>query len=416
MPEIFKDARKKVYLNPDGADRPLKSPIPAATLKAARAYRKQRLVAEIAKHDCAAILLYDPVNIRAALDVCNMQVWMLHNASHYALVFADGHAIDFEYKGSEHVAKGIETIDEIRPATTWFYLTAGTRQPERVAKWADEIIDLLKARSGGNMRLAVDKLELHGVDALRARGVTLVDGQMLTETARLIKSPEELELMRWTIRVCEAGMARIYENSLPGKTENELYAELQYENVRSGGEWLETRLLAAGPRTNPWYQECSDYVCEEGDMLAFDTDMIGPYGYCADLSRSWTIGHVRMTNTQRAYYAAAVEQIEHNVAVLKPGLSFRAFNEKSWRIPEKYQPRRYSLALHGVGMADEFPSVPLHLDFARATEGMFLENMVVCVESLIGEADGRECVKLETQVLITANGAQRLDTFPWEIT
>ena len=74
--------------------------------------------------------------------------------------------------------------------------------------------------------MAVDKLELHGVDALRARGVTLVDGQAITETARLIKSAEEIELMRWSIRVCEAGMARIYENSLPGKTENELYAEL----------------------------------------------------------------------------------------------------------------------------------------------------------------------------------------------
>jgi hypothetical protein len=40
--------------------------------------------------------------------------------------------------------------------------------------------------------------------------------------------------------------------------------------------------------------------------------------------------------------------------------------------------------------------------------------MTVCVESLIGEADGGECVKLETQVLITGNGAVRLDTFPFE--
>lgn len=40
--------------------------------------------------------------------------------------------------------------------------------------------------------------------------------------------------------------------------------------------------------------------------------------------------------------------------------------------------------------------------------------MTVCVENLIGEESGRECVKLETQVLITKIVAERLDLFPWE--
>ncbi len=412
MAEVFKDPRKKEYFNATGKG--LKSPIPLDVLKKARAYRQSRIRQQLKKHDCAAILLYDPVNIRYALDVSNMQLWMTHNASHYAVVCAEGPAIDFEYGGSEHVAKGIEIIDQVRRAQSWFYFSSGGRLQERVEKWADEIADILREHGGGNKRLAVDKLEPLGVDALRKRGVVLVEGQELTEHARSVKSAEELQLMQWTIKVCEAGMARMYENSLPGKTEQEIWAELHYENIRSGGEWLETRLLAAGQRTNPWFQECSDYVCREGDILSFDTDLIGPYGYCADLSRSWTIGHVRMTNKQRELYGAALEQINHNVAVLKPGLTLREFNEKSWRIPEKYQKRKYSVAMHGVGMADEWPSVPLHPDFARAFDATLLENMVVCVESLIGEEDGRECIKLETQVVLTPKGARRLDSFPWE--
>jgi Xaa-Pro aminopeptidase len=415
MADVFKDLRKREYLNAEGADKPLKSPIPLATLKSARAYRKRRLVEQLQKHDCAAILLYDPVNIRYALDVSNMQLWMTHNASHYALVGADGHAIAFEYGKSEHLAQGIETVDEVRTARTWFYFSAGNRIQERVEAWADEIADVVRTRGGGNMRLAVDKMEPLGVDALRRRGVVLVEGQELTEHARSIKSAEELELMKWTIRVCEAGMARMYENSLAGKTEQEIWAELHFENIRSGGEWIETRLLAAGPRTNPWFQECSDYVCREGDMLSFDTDMIGPYGYCADLSRSWTIGHTRMTNTQRDLYLAALDQINHNLSILRPGMTLAEFNEKSWRIPEKYQPRRYSVAFHGVGMADEWPSCPTHVDFAKAYQAVLQENMCVCVESLIGEEGGRECIKLETQVVLKGNGAERLDSFPWEM-
>ncbi|AWM27457.1 Xaa-Pro aminopeptidase [Sinorhizobium fredii] len=154
-------------------------------------------------------------------------------------------------------------------------------------------------------------------------------------------------------------------------------------------------------------------MIQRGEMISFDTDMIGPYGYCADLSRSWTCGHVAMSAKQQELYAAAREQIEHNLGVLKPGLTFAEFNERSWRIPDKYLPYRYTLALHGTGMADEWPGVFLHPDFDRDCSGMIEHDMVLNVESLIAE-EGSESIKLETQVVITATGAERLDTFPWE--
>jgi Xaa-Pro dipeptidase len=414
LASVFKDPRKASYLNSEGADKPLRSPISFETLKRVRAYRKQRIKDQLKKHDCAAILLYDPVNIRYALDVSNMQVWMTHNPSHYAVIFAEGPAIDFEYRNSEHLGKGIETIDEVRTAKSWFYFSAGEHVADRAKAWAAEIADVMRTYGSGNHRLAIDKCEPLGIEALRSHGIAIIEGQELTEHARSIKSQDELELIKWTIQVGQAGMARMYDVSLPGKTENEIWAELHYENIRSGGEWIECRLLTTGPRTNPWFQECSDRVAEFGDICSFDTDMIGPYGYCADLSRSWTIGHTAMTNEQKTLYANALEQIHHNVGIIEAGMDFVEFNEKSWRIPERYLPRRYGSALHGVGLADEYPMVPLHPDFGRAYRGRFEQNMTVCVESLIGEEGGRECIKLETQVLVTDKGAVRLDTFPWE--
>ncbi|MGN6379055.1 MAG: M24 family metallopeptidase [Gaiellales bacterium] len=414
MARVFKDPRKREYLNAAGADRPLVSPIPHSTLVAARGYRKRRLVEQVARHGCTAILLFDPTNIRYALDAANMQVWAAHNPFHYALVFADGHAIDFEYRGSEHVVRGLETIDEIRPAYAWFYMYSAENLAEWVDTWAREIVDALRERTAGDLRLAVDKLEPPGVDALRRYGVTLVEGQELTEHARMIKSPQEIELMRWTLRVCEAGMARMYEQSVAGRTEQEIWAELHHENIRSGGGWLETRLLAVGERTNPWFQECSGHVAQSGDMLAFDTDMIGPYGYCADLSRSWTIDHVDMTAEQRSLYAAAREQIEHNLALIEPGMDFREYSRRSWPIPHRYLANRYSCLLHGVGLSDEYPAAYAPQDAADFQAGVFQPGMVVCVESLIGEQGGREAVKLETQALVTDTGAERLDSFPWE--
>ena len=414
MPEIFFDERKRAYLNPQGADKPLKSPVSEQTLDNAKNYRLKRLRQTLMKHDCAAILLYDPINIRYALEVTNMQVWTAHNAMRYALIFAEGPAIMFEFKGCEHLCEGNDAIDQVRNSIAWIYMAAGDRVQERLDDWGAEITDLMNQYAGANNRLATDKLDPAGVNKLTSLGIQLCEGQEITETARSIKSDDEIELMRWTIRVCEAGMARMYEYSEAGRTEQEIWAELHYENVRSGGEWLETRLLTCGPRTNPWYQECSDNVCQLGEMISFDTDLIGPYGYCADISRSWTCGHTAMNSVQKEVYSAALDQIEHNLDIIKPDMSFAEFNDLSWKIPDAYQPYRYSLALHGVGMADEWPVVALHPDFATAQSGRFEKGMVLCVESLIAK-QGSESVKLETQVLITDVGVERLDRFPFEI-
>ena len=414
MTTPFKDDRKLAYLNSEGANKPLISPVSGETLAAARAYRLGRFRAAMTEHDVGALLLYDPINIRYAFDSSNMQVWTAHNPLRYALILADGPAVMFEFKGCEHLNAGLPGIDEIRTAKGWMFMAYGDGASAQLQDWADEIAELMREHSGGNMRVAVDKLDGPGLAALGARQITYVEGGELTEKARSIKSPEEIELMRWTIRVCEAGMARIYEHSVPGVTERELWAHLHFENARSGGDWLETKLLTAGPNTNPWYKECSDRQAQAGEMISFDTDMIGPYGYCADISRSWVCGYQPMNATQRRLYATALDQISHNFDLLKPGLKFAEFNARSWRIPSKHQDYRYSLALHGVGMADEWPVVPLHVDWSdRVTSGQFEPGMVLCVESLIAEA-GSESIKLETQVLITETGSERLDSFPWE--
>jgi Xaa-Pro aminopeptidase len=372
------------------------------------------MVEQRIKHDCAAILLSDPINIRYALDVSNLRVWALHNAFHYALVFADWYAIDFQSLGAAQQYLDLGTVDEIRPSKSWIYMYSGSELERAANLWATQIEDCLRERGSANRRLAVDKLDPPGVDALRRQNIIIVEGQALAETARSIKSADELELMRWSVRVCEAGMARVYEHSTAGQTEQEIWAELHYENIRSGGEWLETRLLTAGPRTNPWYQECSDHVAQSGDMLAFDTDMIGPYGYCADLSRSWTIDHMPMNESQRRLYSAALDQIRHNVDLIEIGMEYREYVEKAWPIPEKYLANRYVCALHGVGMSDEYPVIPSGPDAASLVEGRFAKGMLFCAESLIGEEGRGECVKLETQVVVTPRGAQRLDSFPWE--
>ena len=220
--------------------------------------------------------------------------------------------------------------------------------------------------------------------------------------------------MRAAIAVCEAGMEAMCEALEPGITENALWAKLHETNIRLGGEWIETRLLSSGPRTNPWFRGCSMRAIERGDMVSFDTDLIGPYGYCADISRSWVCG-AKPSDEQRRLYAAAHAQIEHNKAMLKPGMSLREVSEAAWPIPEEFLSNRYSSVIHGVGLADEYPSIKHAVDFAtKGYDGLLVPGMTLCVESFIGVEGGKEGVKLEEQVLITEDGCETLSGYPFE--
>jgi len=233
--------------------------------------------------------------------------------------------------------------------------------------------------------------------------------------ARAIKSAEELKCVRASLRATEIGVGRLREAIRPGQTEAELWSVLHQAIIAQNGDYIETRLLNAGPRTNPWFQETSDRVIGEGELIALDTDVVGCHGYYSDFSRTFHSGPGRPTETQQRLYRAAMEQIAHNMEVLKPGLSFRDYADRAWDIPERYHAHRYYLSAHGCGMTGEYPYLYHRGDFPDAGyDGEILPGMTICVESFIGEEGGGEGVKLEQQVLITETGFELLSTFPFE--
>ncbi len=381
---------------------------------ALRAWRLDRLRAELARRDYAGALLADPINIRYATGTRNMQVWTLHAPGRYVFVATEGPVVMFEFATTRHLASGFESIDQLRNSTSWFFFQAGTRVAEKAAHWAGEVADLVHAHGGGNRRLAIDRCEPWGAAELERRGLSLHDAQAPIEMARARKSPEEIAALRLSMAVCDLAVGRMREALEPGITENQLWAVLHETNIAHDGEWIECRLLASGERTNPWFQECGNRVIEAGDIVAFDTDMVGPCGYLADISRSFICPGRAPTDPQKRLYALAEAQVMHNAALLRPGVAFREYVEKSWKVPEEYLANRYMAIVHGVGLVDEYPHIPYAQDFTHGGyDGQFEENMVVSVESYIGAAGGGEGVKLEQQVLITAAGPEVLSASPF---
>jgi len=376
-------------------------------------YRLERLRAELRKRDYAGAVISDPMNLRYATGTRNMAVWTTHAPGRYAFIATEGPVILFEFTSSKHVSAGSPVVDEVRPCTPWFYFLAGPRTEEKAHLWADEIASLLRQYGGNNRRLAVDRCDPLGTLRLLAHCVQLFDVQEAAEQARMVKSAEEIACLQSATDVCDLAIDRMRAALVPGITENQLWSLLHETNIAHGGEWIECRLLASGPRTNPWFHESSDRVIEAGDLVGFDTDMVGPFGYLADISRSYVCPGGTPTDRQRRLYDLAQSQILHNAALLKPGLSFREFAERCWPVPEAYVPNRYMMMVHGCGFVDEYPSVAYVADWEDwGYDGMFEANMVVSVESYIGEVGGPDGVKLEQQVVITEAGARPLSRTP----
>ena len=369
-----------------------------STIAAVVHYRNRRVREQLEICDYDAVLLYDPINIRYATNASNMQVWCLHNHVRYVLLLRDGPTILFEFPGASlNLKQQIMHVDEVREPIMYLYMVAGNRMHYFIDQWAENICELLQYKPGKTYCLAIDKIDPAAAYALSARGIDVKDGHEVMEQARCIKSCEELILIRHSMAVCEDAVRTLEESIQPGMTEHALWSRMHQRAIELGGEWFETRLMAAGERTNPWYQECSDNIIDKGDMIALDTDFVGPFGYCSDVSRSW-VCDAKPNNTQTRLYMDAYEMLQNNMRHLKAGINFREFSELCGNMPEKYRDRRYTVLAHGIGMADEYPFVPFKddLDKYGVDDSHFQENMTVCIEAYIGETGGKEGVKTAT--------------------
>ena len=376
-----------------------------------RSYRLERVKNELIKNNLEACILFDPVNVRYALDTVNMSVFNMHNLSRYCFVPVEGPIILYEYFNCEKLSEHLNLIDEIRPAITWDYFAHGDQAYSQLKKWIIEINDLSQ-KYFKSKKIAIDVLNGPAVTELNKSGIEVVDAKSILEQARVIKSAEELKCMKAAIEVAEIGVSKMRKELKAGITEDELWSILHKTNIENGGEWIECRILSSGERTNPWMQESSNKIIQQGEIVSFDTDMVGPYGYCADISRTFVCGNI-FNDNQKNLYSMAINQISHNSSLIKDGTTFKEFIEKSWKLPEEYYGNRYSVMVHGIGLCDEWPSIRYPTD-GGDKGGIFQKNMTITVESYIGKVGGKEGVKLEQQYLVGQNGLELMSHHPLE--
>ena len=197
----------------------------------------------------------------------------MHNLTRYCFIPVDGPTILYEYFNCEILSKGLNLIDEIRPAITWDYFSNGDQSELQLKKWVNEVNDLSNSYFKSK-KIAIDVINGPAVNELNKKGIQVLEAKKILEQARVIKSSEEIKCMRAALDVADIGIIKMRDYLKSGITEDELWSILHKTNIENGGEWIECRILSSGSRTNPWMQESSNKIIQDGEIVSFDTDMV----------------------------------------------------------------------------------------------------------------------------------------------
>ena len=371
-------------------------------------WRLARLREQLEKTGAAMCLLVSPVSLRYAVNYRDYPLFQSHMPQTYAFLSVEGSTV------IHGAMSGSSWADEVRPGRPISFFDGSERLADYAALLADDAVSYLSEIGTDNRRVALEYVNPSLTRAFADRGLEVIDGVLISEPARVIKSPDEINCIRWAVAVAEHGIARLKQAIQPGVSELKLWGLLNYTNMANNGDWHEGRMLASGPRINPWLQEASPRRVESGDLVGLDTDMVGPRGYFADVSRTFLCGPAQATARQRELYRLAWEEISHNLALICPGISLSEFQKRAYVPAEEFQQNAYPCVIHGVGMSDEYPQVKPAFRGENPYDGVIEKDMVICVESYMGAPGERDGVKLEQQILVTESGYELLSTFPLE--
>jgi len=137
---------------------------------------------------------------------------------------------------------------------------------------------------------------------------------------RMIKSPEEVELISKACELTGKAFERILKFVKPGVYEYEIEAEMAHEFIKAGSGFADYEpIIAAGENSCFLHYIKNDIECKDGDILLLDF-AAGYANYNADMTRSIPVNG-KFTKRQKEIYNAVLRAMRGTIMEMKPGIS-----------------------------------------------------------------------------------------------
>ncbi len=380
-------------------------------LRRERLARVQKVLKE---SELGALLCFDMSNIRYITST-HIGTWAMDKLFRFTLLPRDDEPILWTFGSAarhdqlsapwmgERARAGISTM---RGA-----MAPGSGRAEDVAR---KIRIELEQRGLLHEPLGVDVIEPQVLFALQKEGITIADGQNLMQTARMIKTQDEITLLSTACMMVDAAYEELYRWMRPGVRENECVALVSKVLYDLGSEHVEGVNAISGERCSPHPHVFSDRVLRPGDPAYFDI-LHSFNGYRTCYYRTFAVGSASPAMVDA--YKRCREILDVAINAIRPGVT-TADVVKLWPRAEEFgfpnEEAAFALQFgHGVGLTIwEKPVFSRLVSFDHPE--VIEEGMVFALETFWPASDGWTAARIEEQLVVTKEGCEVITRFPAE--
>lgn len=295
-------------------------------------------------------------------------------------------------------------------ATGWAHEAIGYEDTEDA--W-EVVMNAVKERGVAINSIAIEKSHLtverfERMEELFTNPVfTNLDNQL--NQMRVIKDQNELAYLRKAAELADYAIEVGCREIAEGKTELEILTAIELELKKKGVHKMSfDTMVLSGTKTASPHGIPGDRKIQQGDFILFDLGVIYK-GYCSDITRTVAFGEP--TEAKRAIYETVKEAEQTAVDLVRPGVIAKELDKAARDVITEagygdYFTHRLG---HGLGISvHEYPSI------TGTSELVLEEGMVFTIEPGIYHPDITG-VRIEDDVVVTADGVEVLTKFPKEL-
>jgi Xaa-Pro aminopeptidase len=393
-----------------------------------RTQRLFRLKAQLSTSSVGSLLTFDFHNIRYMTST-HIGTWAMDKMIRFALLPQGGepvlwdfgsaakhhqlHAPWLDYRDRDDVADGARGTSGARAGIS---VLRGAFHPEAgiAEAVADKIYRELDRYGLTGEPIGVDVIEMPVLQALRARGLDVVDGQQVFLEARRIKTGDEITLLTTAASMVDAAYEDLYAFLRPGVRENEAVGLVAKKLFDLGSEHVEGVNAISGERCSPHPHVFSDRLIRPGDPAFFDI-LHSFNGYRTCYYRTFAVGSA--SRAQVDAYKQCRDYMDAAINLVRPGAT-TADIVSVWPKAQEFgfadEEAAFALQYgHGVGLSIwEKPIFSRLVSFEHPE--VLEEGMVFALETYWPAADGWGAARIEEELVVTKDGCEVITKFPAE--
>jgi Xaa-Pro aminopeptidase len=234
------------------------------------------------------------------------------------------------------------------------------------------------------------------------RGRSFSKASDLMAQLRMVKSPEEIALLRSAGASVDDVVGQMEHVTFSGRSERDIARELVERSTEAGHETMDFWIVASGPNGASPHHEPGDRVIEHGDAVVVD---FGGHqdGYASDTTRMFVVGDAPygFDDAFEVLLRAQVAAVDH----VKPGVTAESVDAVARDIITEagYGDLFIHRTGHGIGMdTHEHPYI------VEGNQQVLEPGMAFSVEPGIYNP-GEWGMRIEDAVAVTDDGVERLN-------